>query len=60
VLVAAATSPPHAHIIDMLFFTCSVSGGDCAETGDGHSFRGTLNFPVGRGPVPFTEARRHR
>ncbi|MFX7404705.1 hypothetical protein ABTJ08_19945, partial [Acinetobacter baumannii] len=47
-LVAGVTSRLDGkRVIDMVFLTCSVSGGDCREVGEGHSYPATFNLPVG-------------
>ncbi len=38
------------HVVDLVFLTCSVAGGDCEQTAEGHSFPATLNLPVGEPP----------
>lgn len=60
-LVAGVTSRLDGkRVVDLVFLTCSIAGGDCRETGEGHSYPATLNLPVGEPALPLAEALRRQ
>ncbi|GAA1940677.1 hypothetical protein [Nocardioides marmoribigeumensis] len=58
-LVAGVTSRLDGRrVVDLVFLTCAIDTGRCEVTGEGHSYPGTLDLPVGEPASALAEALR--